>query len=75
MYIKINRKRTLRYPGTDSREWRVVSYTGSEMSREEPFLVATEPKKVYEMRLVNRWSGFKTANRAAKALGGVAVRA
>lgn len=74
MYIKINRKRKVRYPGTDSREWRVVSYTGEEMSREEPVLVSADPKK-YEMRLVRRWNGFKMANRAAKALGGIAVRA
>lgn len=75
MYTKINRKRNVRYPGTDTREWKVITYTGEEMSRYEPRLVATEPKKVYEMKLIRRWDGFKSANRAAYALGGVAVRA
>ncbi len=74
MYIKINRKRKVRYPGTDSREWKVVTYSGEELSRYENILVSSEPKKVYERRLVSRWNGFSTADRAARALGGVAIR-
>lgn len=75
MYNKIDRKRKMRYSGTDTREWKVITHMGEELSRYEPKLVATTPKKVYEMVLVRRWNGFKAANRAAQALGGVAVRA
>lgn len=75
MYNKTDRKRKLRYSGTDTREWKVITHSGKELSREEPRLVAVDPKKVYEMVLVRRWNGFKAANRAAQALGGVAVRA
>lgn len=74
MYAKINRKRTVRYPGTDNQEWKVVTFAGEELSREEMRLVDAVNKR-YEPRVVRRWSGYKTAARAAKALGGVAVRA
>lgn len=66
----INRKRTVRYPGTDVRDWKVVTYSGRELSRSE----RQKTQDGYKDVLVRRWNGFKTANHAARQLGGVAVR-
>jgi len=72
MFIKTNKK-TKKYPGLDSSPWRVVTYSGQELGRYETFK-DEKTKKVSRVWMI-RWSGFRTANAAARALGGVAVRA
>ncbi len=67
------KKKTKKYPGLDSSPWRVVTYSGKELGRFESFK-DERTKKVTQV-WVTRWSGFRTANAAARTLGGVAVRA
>lgn len=73
MFIKKDRKAKKRYPGTDISPWRVVTYSGEELGRYEAF---KDPKTTkVSWAWTTRWNGYNTANVAAVALGGVAIRA
>lgn len=72
MFIKNKNQR--RYSGIDSTPWRVVTFSGKELCRFEN-IKDKKTNKVIGKSWVTRWDGFRSANEAARVLGGVAVRA
>lgn len=73
MFTKQNKKAKNRYPGTDISPWKVTTRAGKELGRYESYKDPKTGKVV--TTYMTRWSGYRTANYAAVALGGVAIRA
>lgn len=73
MFTTNGKKAKKRYPGYDVNPWRVITYSGVELGRFENYKneKTREVKRVY----ATRWHLYSAASAAAKALGGVAVRA
>ena len=57
---------------TDIRNWKVVTFEGKELVL--PKTIVNEETGAVNHVFVTRWDSYLTANRAARTLGGVAVR-
>lgn len=69
----MNTKTQNRYAGIDVSDWKVVTVEGKELAL--PKTVKNDKTGEIKNILVTRFNGYKTANTAAKKLGGYAVRA